>query len=439
KGKLEEARRQVEEIKRQLTLTRNMNKEVKAAIEKSLEGLREGLTWLDGLFAAKELQLQTDVPSNEMVENRKILEKIEEQTTLMRETNRNTEEIKKMIELQGEKMRTDTYAGVAAGRQALKNQNPTIFSDLGEGEEEIKIKYRRKARNPLTSHYILATSPGVWRKAVERGTLRIDLQQVRVEDQSPLIQCTRCLGFGHSKRFCREEVDLCSHCGGPHLRGECPDYRAEPIAKDGVTGAPPYRVIQANLMRKRLATLEMFLEATKRKVSIALIQEPYVGGVKSMGSYRGARIYQGNTNNTETVKAAIAILDPDIVVTQHMDITTTNIVVITATTKDWSVVLVSCYFEPDRPVEPYVGNLEEALRNSLPNVWHIVGYVSASPTIRTGRIIEKPGGQGVIGHQKFSKNHEVGDPALRDQRARHHRKGRSRAIHRTPRASRSDI
>ncbi|KAL4720253.1 hypothetical protein ACJJTC_007789 [Scirpophaga incertulas] len=96
--------------------------------------------------------------------------------------------------------------------KALKNQNPTIFSDLGEGEEEIKIKYRRRARNPLTSHYILATSPGVWRKAVERGTLRIDLQQVRVEDQSPLIQCTRCLGFGHSKRFCREEVDLCRNC-----------------------------------------------------------------------------------------------------------------------------------------------------------------------------------------------------------------------------------
>ncbi|KAL4718520.1 hypothetical protein ACJJTC_002211 [Scirpophaga incertulas] len=114
KGKLEEARRQVEEIKRQLTLTRNMNKE------------------------PRNFSYKTDVPSNEMVENRKILEKIEEQTTLMRETNRNTEEIKKMIELQGEKMRTDTYAGVAAGRQVDPKENRRALHSLiitSENEE----------------------------------------------------------------------------------------------------------------------------------------------------------------------------------------------------------------------------------------------------------------------------------------------------------------
>ncbi|KAL4720254.1 hypothetical protein ACJJTC_007790 [Scirpophaga incertulas] len=90
------------------------------------------------LFRREELQLQTDAPSNEMVENRKILEKIEEQTTLMRETNRNTEEIKKMIELQGEKMRTDTYAGVAAGRQVDPKENRRALHSLiitSENEE----------------------------------------------------------------------------------------------------------------------------------------------------------------------------------------------------------------------------------------------------------------------------------------------------------------
>lgn len=40
-------------------------------------------------------------------------------------------------------------------------------------------------------------------------------------DQSPLVQCSRCLRFGYGRRMCTEAVDLCSHYGGPNLRAEC--------------------------------------------------------------------------------------------------------------------------------------------------------------------------------------------------------------------------
>lgn len=111
--------------------------------------------------------------------------------------------------------------------KALRNQNRNIFGGLDDEEDRVEIKYRRRARNPLAGHIIISTSPKIWRRAVDAGALHIDMQRVRVADQSPLVQCSRCLAYGHGKRFCKETVDLCSHCGGPHLRMKCPEWLAD--------------------------------------------------------------------------------------------------------------------------------------------------------------------------------------------------------------------
>ncbi|XP_073967118.1 uncharacterized protein [Choristoneura fumiferana] len=109
--------------------------------------------------------------------------------------------------------------------KALRNQNREVFDGLNEGDIRVAIKYRRIARNPHNCHIVLTVSPSVWRRALDNGKLRVDLQRVVVEDQSPLVQCTRCLGYGHGKKLCKEPVDLCSHCGGAHLKAECPDVQ----------------------------------------------------------------------------------------------------------------------------------------------------------------------------------------------------------------------
>lgn len=110
--------------------------------------------------------------------------------------------------------------------RALRNQNKELFRGLGEGDDRIEVKFRKRARNPHQNHVVVGTSPGIWRKAIDLGSLHIDLQRIVVEDQTPLVQCTRCLGYGHGKRFCKEPADACSHCGGPHLRVECADWLA---------------------------------------------------------------------------------------------------------------------------------------------------------------------------------------------------------------------
>ncbi|XP_059054681.1 E3 ubiquitin-protein ligase BRE1A-like [Achroia grisella] len=110
--------------------------------------------------------------------------------------------------------------------KALRNQNGAVFRGLGKEEDRVAVKYRKRARNQHTTHIVLEVSPAVWKRALEEDRLRIDLQRVRVDDQSPLVQCTRCLAYGHSKRFCKEHADLCSYCGGLHQKNECPDWRA---------------------------------------------------------------------------------------------------------------------------------------------------------------------------------------------------------------------
>ncbi|CAB3258764.1 unnamed protein product [Arctia plantaginis] len=110
--------------------------------------------------------------------------------------------------------------------EALHSQNGDIFMGLPEEEKETVIKFKKRTRNPKAAHIILQVRPSVWRRMTEAGALYLDLQRVTVEDQSPLIQCTKCLAFGHGRKFCTESVDRCSHCGGPHLREKCADFTA---------------------------------------------------------------------------------------------------------------------------------------------------------------------------------------------------------------------
>ncbi|CAK1553848.1 unnamed protein product [Leptosia nina] len=94
-----------------------------------------------------------------------------------------------------------------------------------EEEERIIVRYRRRTRNPHANHVVLQVPPKMWQNITEAGKVHIDLQRVVAMDQTPLVQCSRCLGYGHGRRLCKEEQDTCSHCGGPHKKEACPDHQ----------------------------------------------------------------------------------------------------------------------------------------------------------------------------------------------------------------------
>lgn len=110
-------------------------------------------------------------------------------------------------------------------KSSLRNQNRGLFEGIGK-DDRIEIRFRRKARNPHASHVVIRVAPKLWQRMVEAEAVHIDMQRVRVADYSPLVQCSLCLGYGHGRRFCKETVTKCSHCGGPHMKTECADWLA---------------------------------------------------------------------------------------------------------------------------------------------------------------------------------------------------------------------
>lgn len=118
--------------------------------------------------------------------------------------------------------------------QAIEKQNNELLDAIPTEEYRIKFRHRRKARNPTENHIVLQVSPKVWRALTTAGRIYVDFQRVAVFDLSPLVQCSRCLSFGHGKKWCTESVDLCSHCAGPHMRTECPSLLAgeEPTCRN---------------------------------------------------------------------------------------------------------------------------------------------------------------------------------------------------------------
>ncbi|CAH2100842.1 unnamed protein product [Euphydryas editha] len=110
--------------------------------------------------------------------------------------------------------------------KALRNQNRDLLDGLGPGDDRLEVRYGRRARNPHVANVALSASPTLWARITGVGSVHIDLQRVRAEDQSPLVQCTPCLGYGYGRKYCKDPADLCSHCGGPHLRSKCADWLA---------------------------------------------------------------------------------------------------------------------------------------------------------------------------------------------------------------------
>ncbi|GBP65864.1 hypothetical protein EVAR_85132_1 [Eumeta japonica] len=110
--------------------------------------------------------------------------------------------------------------------ESLKRQNGHATEGLDWGKVEARVRYRRCARNPLECHPVLEVSPALYTRLIKAGFVYVGLQRRPVWDQSPLVQCSRCLGFGHSKKYCREQNDKCAHCGGDHTGPLCPGRKA---------------------------------------------------------------------------------------------------------------------------------------------------------------------------------------------------------------------
>lgn len=107
------------------------------------------------------------------------------------------------------------------------------------------------------------------------------------------------------------------------------------------------------------------------------MQEPYVGSATTVKSQKGVRIYQSTDVGEGTVKAAVAVFDQNLTVKQYPKLTTNNIAVVGIQTSAWEIAIASLYFEPEKPIEPYLEQLTQIKKEIKTERWIVGGDINA--------------------------------------------------------------
>lgn len=110
---------------------------------------------------------------------------------------------------------------------AIIKQNANIIANTSAEDRMLKVIRRTKSRNKETCNVIAEVSPCMWQLLKDRK-LRIGYQVISSSDQSPVVQCFQCLGYGHLARDCRHDT-VCGYCADQHDTRSCPNRTRGPI------------------------------------------------------------------------------------------------------------------------------------------------------------------------------------------------------------------
>lgn len=115
-------------------------------------------------------------------------------------------------------------------KEALVNQNKLLLRELNPNDLEIRIVRRTKGRIPELVNIILRVNPALWTRLRDQK-IRLGFQVIPVYDQSPVIQCFKCLEFGHVAKICQNET-VCGYCTETHDTRTCKNRSLSPICRN---------------------------------------------------------------------------------------------------------------------------------------------------------------------------------------------------------------
>lgn len=96
-----------------------------------------------------------------------------------------------------------------------------------------------------------------------------------------------------------------------------------------------------------------------RGYSIALLQEPYIGSLGIVNI--PFKTIQKDKNRIKNVKAAVVVIDPNLIVIDDPRFKTENTVGTLVKLGKTTIGLVSLYWEDSEPIEPYLNQLRSTI------------------------------------------------------------------------------
>lgn len=109
-------------------------------------------------------------------------------------------------------------------------KNELILQNLcGIEEPDVKVVYVYPRRdNKSTTNCVIETSPKTRLALKRKDRIYLRFSACRYADHIRILQCYRCLSFGHMARECKGRP-ACGHCGRDHESKDCPNRNSDPV------------------------------------------------------------------------------------------------------------------------------------------------------------------------------------------------------------------
>lgn len=102
------------------------------------------------------------------------------------------------------------------------NQNDSIKNNIKDNCD-LEFKFKRPNKNEKLYNAVFITAPYLCQTILKTERLNVDHQRLYIEEFTPLLQCFKCLRYGHTRKHCNNSDTHCSHCSeSGHEYNDCP-------------------------------------------------------------------------------------------------------------------------------------------------------------------------------------------------------------------------